>query len=302
MSEAIVTPAPCVICARNDWCVDENASGMLGLPPERRVIRCRSCGIRRLWPYLTDAELSDLYRGGYFGDDEDASGLAGVANPEGNYVKAYVVERLAKFERNIRRLRALNPTGRTLLDYGAATGEFVAIARAGGLEADGVEYSAHAVAVAAQQHGLQLHQGGIEAMPRRRFDFIHLHHVFEHLTEPVRDLRAFVEHLEPNGVLFIEIPYQFHVAEKAAYRIRHGRAPQRPTLHSYHHPFFYTPATLRRLVEDAGLEVLSLRCFIREDYPAHGVTGRVKRLAWNALDRFANIGNVIELVARAAAS
>jgi SAM-dependent methyltransferase len=223
--------------------------------------------------------------------------MDGVRCPDGNYLADYVPARVKKFRHTVKQLRSLRPSGRTLLDFGAATGDFVAIARDEGLHADGVELSSYAIDVARKRHGIQLHLGGCEAIPRHRYDFIHLHHVFEHLARPAAELSSLVDHLAPGGILYIEIPYQFHMLERLRYRLKQGARQETPTLFSFHHPFFYTPESLRRMLERAGLDVISVRTFVPGHYEANGVTRRIKKAGWWVVDRMFHLGNIIEAVA-----
>lgn len=291
-------PSPCPACGQNSWTADSVATEILAISASRGVVECRGCGLRRLWPYLSETELHDLYRGGYYGDDNDPSGLEGVDNPTEAYQTFYVPERTEKFGRIVRRLLMLHPTGRSLLDFGAATGAFVAIAREDGLDAEGVEFSAHAVEAAAREYGLTLHHGGTEAVPAKQYDFIVLHHVFEHLTRPLGDLRELAKHLAPDGLLFIEIPFQFHAIERVRFRMFRPSGQKRPTLLSLHHPYFYTPNSLTKILERAEFEVLSLRCFVPRDYRASTFSQRMKKALWVMLDRVAGVGNIMEAVAR----
>lgn len=294
----VTQSAACPACGQNSWAADRVASDILAIGSSRRVVECRTCGLKRLWPYLTESELGDLYRGGYFGDDKDSSGLLGVDNPSEAYQAFYVPERVDKFRRIVRRLRAEKPDARTLLDFGAATGAFVAIACEEGLAAEGVEFSAHAVAAAFREYGLTLHQGGVEAVPDRLYDFIVLHHVFEHLTRPLEDLRELTKHLAPGGLLFLEIPFQFHALEKTRFRLFPPTELRTPTLLSFHHPYFYTPRSLKLILERAGLEVPSLRCFVPRDYKTSTIAQRIRKVIWVVLDRVARVGNIIEAIAR----
>jgi SAM-dependent methyltransferase len=287
----------CPVCEQDRWLPDTLAQSMLTLPDSFLVVRCRSCGLRRLEPYLSEMELKRLYGPAYFGDEAAGTGMDGVRSADGNYLSDCVPARLQKFRYTVKHLRELRPRGRALLDFGAATGDFVAIARELGLDADGVELSSYAIEVAQQRHGIHLHLGGCEAIPARQYDFIHLHHVFEHLVRPAEELRLLVDHLAPGGILYIEIPYQFHVLERLRYRLKQGTRQATPTLSSFHHPFFYTPRSLRRLLERAGLDIESVRTFVPGHYEAQGVSRRIKKAGWSFLDRVCHLGNIIEAVA-----
>jgi hypothetical protein len=121
--------------------------------------------------------------------------------------------------------------------------------------------------------------------------------VFEHLVRPGQELRTLADHLAPGGILQIEVPYQFHVLERLRFRLKGLSRPATPTLSSFHHPFFYTPSSLSRLLERTGLHVQSLRTFVPGQYDAHGVSQRLKKTGWSVLDHVCRLGNIIEAVA-----
>lgn len=292
-----LSSAICPVCEQDRWRRDDLAQAILSLPDSFLVVRCESCGLRRLEPYLSQDELRLLYGPAYFGDNAAATGLDGVRSADGNYISDCVPARLNKFHDTVRHLRNRHPSGRTLLDFGAATGDFVAIARELGLDADGVELSSYAIEVAHQRHGIQLYLGGCEAIPDRQYDFIHLHHVFEHLVRPGQELRTLADHLAPGGILHIEVPYQFHILERLRFRLQRRSRQATPTLSSFHHPFFYTPRSLGRILERAGLRVQSVRTFIPGQYDAHGASQRLKKTGWSVLDHVCRLGNIIEAVA-----
>ena len=135
-------------------------------------------------------------------------------------------------------------------------------------------------------------------VPDIAYDFIHMHHVFEHLSLLLEDLRTMRRHLTPDGVMFIEIPFQFHAIEKLRFRLTKKASPRSPTLLSLHHPYFYTPESVRRVLERAGFKVMSLRCFVPDDYPDDTMGRKVRKAVWAFLDRSASIGNIMEIVVR----
>jgi len=51
------------------------------------------------------------------------------------------------------------------------------------------------------------------------------------------------------------------------------------------------------MLERAGLDVQSLRTFVPDHYPAHGLGQRIKKAGWWGLDRMFHLGNIIEAVA-----
>jgi SAM-dependent methyltransferase len=286
----------CPICMREGWRKDRIAGQMLALPDSLSVLVCLGCGQRALQPQLSAKDLEQLYSGAYFAAGHSVSASLAANPPPTDYGSQVVAERHEKFARTVRMFFRFNPKAKSALDVGAATGEFVKIARTFGLQADGIELSEFAVRKAYDEHGVKLDRIGLAEMPNDRiYDCIHLNHVFEHFNDPRAELAHIRRLLKPGGLLYIEVPYQFQLIEKLMFKVR-GERPQF-TLHSLHHPFFYTPATIARLLTEHGFDILRITCFDPERYRADGLYGAVKKSLWRVLAS-ASIGNYIELYAR----
>src|SRR4029453_5569035 len=91
----------------------------------------------------------------------------------------YADQRHARFAQRAVLLSEMG--ARTVLDYGAATGDFVAAAREAGLDWAGGEFSSAGREDAARK--------GIALLPPNAslgtFDAIHMNHVLEHMPDPV---------------------------------------------------------------------------------------------------------------------
>jgi SAM-dependent methyltransferase len=287
----------CPVCKNSRWHNDRLAERMLGLVEPYRIQFCGGCGQGRLVPQLSTAELRSLYDGSYFNNAHDLSRTgANLKAPEVDYASQVVPERLAKFSRTLRDLRRLAPQACTLLDVGAATGEMVRLARDAGLVADGLEFSEYASRRARELYGIELMNVPLaDLQASADYDLIHLNHVFEHFNDPLAELARLRRLLKPGGLLYIEVPLQFHVVTRMRMRIR----PVDPGLsvHSLHHPFFYNADTLRRLLSANGFEVLRTRVFDASRYPAATAIQRAKRMLWQLLAAF-EIGNFVEIIAR----
>lgn len=212
---------------------------LCGPSPARRVwrqagftiVRCRRCRLLVTWPRPSAHELSAFYdRAAYY----DEQGMGAQA------AEAWVERAREILE------RVPVPVARAL-DMGAGEGHAVAALRTLGVQADGVEPSPAARARARALHGLEL-VPALEAYVGSACDLVTLIHSLEHVPDPVATLRAVTTCLRPGGVVFIEVPH----AGSAELLTRHGRELilQLPA-HLYH----FTPTTLRRVVERAGLEV-----------------------------------------------
>lgn len=267
---------------------------MLGLPGNSgcRVVVCPKCDLRFLDPYLDEAALQDLYSKAYFNSTTEVGG--NVADYEGDYVKA----RLTKFRRSIREMLKGNPGAKNILDVGAATGDFVWEAKQLGLDASGCELSAYGVQRAFEKYGIRLlHTRLEEIAPEKPFDLIHLNHVFEHLSAPLNALRRLHDLLGENGLLYIEVPFQFNIVEVVKFMLQGKSAAFGPF--SLHHPIFYTPSVLRCMLEENGFRCRAVRVFDEPRYlEALGASTR-KAIFWRFMACLRQ-GNIIEIVAKKA--
>ena len=139
------------------------------------------------------------------------------------------------------------------LEIGSGYGYTLAAARALGVDAHGIDLAPAKLAYARDRLGVPadaLHLGdplGLE-LPAGGFGAVLLVHVLEHLTAPVATLRRLAGWLAPGGVALIATP------NLASWKARRAGAAW-----GYATPFghlaLYEPATLERVLRDAGLRV-----------------------------------------------
>jgi SAM-dependent methyltransferase len=142
-----------------------------------------------------------------------------------------------------------------LLDVGCSLGYALRAARSLGLEAAGVDVSGHAIAEC-RCAGFDARQGTLTELPfdDGRFAVVLLKHVFEHTPEPRAALRELKRVMKPGGAAFFAVPNLDYFkarrspGESRFFRGEAGRA----------HYVYYTPATLRRLLESEGFGVASV--------------------------------------------
>jgi SAM-dependent methyltransferase len=149
------------------------------------------------------------------------------------------------------RLAPLAPAG-PWLDVGASTGAFVAAARAAGIDAEGIELSAEAVAHA-RASGLPVREAAIDVWdPDRRFVVITLLDVVEHLLEPLPQLARIRTWLVPGGLFACTLPdCSAPTPRVLGRRWFYYAGPD----HVHH----FTPRTLRWLLEAAGFTDVAVR-------------------------------------------
>lgn len=216
MKETVVCPI-CPDRAPRAWATEYRG---------HRIVRCPGCGLRFLSPRRSVAEDRAFYGEGYF-------------------------------ERQ--RLREADPGIRRWVDVGIGRGSF-AIRMAGRPEVGSVAgtdvtevNSAHLA-----EHGIGLHVGDLAELDLPRFDVITAHHVLEHVTHPNPFLDRIRGLLTERGILHLVLPNEGSLQSKWKNALSRTGLKSRPFRHLSpdHHLFFYTPATLRRLLAARGFEVL----------------------------------------------
>lgn len=120
------------------------------------------------------------------------------------------LHRFRKMSRKIvAELMRLNHTGTTLLDIGTGYGTFVEIAGSTGLDAIGIEPAKNLYKSASSKVKdkiLHLELDGFIRINTKKYDFITLIHVLEHVKRPKVFLEKVFALLSPGGVLYIETP------------------------------------------------------------------------------------------------
>jgi 2-polyprenyl-3-methyl-5-hydroxy-6-metoxy-1,4-benzoquinol methylase len=98
--------------------------------------------------------------------------------------------------------------GASVLDIGAGSGAAVGALRDAGFDAHGVEPGARAVAAAHEAGITTLMHGTLEtvALAPGAWDVVRLHHVLEHIPDPVTTLARIAELLSPTGRVVITVP------------------------------------------------------------------------------------------------
>jgi len=143
--------------------------------------------------------------------------------------------------------------GGLALDVGSGSGVYLSFLKKHGWNVQGVDIGAEAVRAARESFGIDVFEGNVEdaPFPPESFDFIHMSHVIEHLPDPVATLAHVATLLRPGGTLYIETPNVESYGRRRCGEYWCGWDAPR-------HLFLFTPETLRRSVERAGLRVAKL--------------------------------------------
>ena len=143
--------------------------------------------------------------------------------------------------------RATGLHGGSHLDVGSGTGEVLVASRERGWEVRGVEPERTAAAMA-QERGLDVEVATLEksGIAERSFDLVSAFHVLEHIPDSRRFLRTLARWARPGGFVTIEVP-NFGSLQ------RRRLGAEWPGLRPLEHIVHFTPATLERAFEGAGI-------------------------------------------------
>jgi SAM-dependent methyltransferase len=157
-----------------------------------------------------------------------------------------------------------------LLDLGCSSGAFLESLKGEPWRLYGVEMSADGAKKAEQRAGAQVFVGDVleATFKPNSFDVITCFDVFEHLYEPRQVMKKVAEWLKPGGIFYVLVPNIDSAEARVFGTYWHGLELPR-------HLFHYSPTSLRKLAEGAGLQQLSLET---RQNPAIGTS---LRYAWH---------------------
>jgi len=228
---------------------------LLHLTPHRRIVRC-TCGLVFVDPLPSAADAvvreSQAFRGELLDETRQMFDAYGR-----NFRRDDPVVRT--FVRHIATLGQLTG-GRRLLDVGVGTGLFLHLAREAGWDASGVDICAEAARGAEAEFGLPVTVGDFESAPLGGgYDAITMADVLEHTRNPRDFLARARELLVPGGVLYVAVPNHRSLVFATADRL--GRLPGArgivDRLYVPNHYYYFTPATLTRLLREVGFAVVA---------------------------------------------
>ncbi len=236
---------PCPLCdVPNDYVLAKR-----GYPDVPLInVLCRTCGLIRINPRMTAEGYEQFYQDDFFT----------YLNPYSRPAYIEEIERTTDdtYETPSKRLilpyiRDYVKENGNVLDVGAGFGQMVYILRKEkNVSFVGLEPDPGSRSVAKEKMGIDLLPIMVEEFldtNTQTFDFIFMEQVFEHLLTPLATLKRLANVLAPEGVIYIGVP--------------NGYDPQVPMALFYQlaHTYNYTPATLKKFADAAGLKIISIR-------------------------------------------
>jgi 2-polyprenyl-3-methyl-5-hydroxy-6-metoxy-1,4-benzoquinol methylase len=209
-----------------------------GKPYRRSILRCGLCG------HLTNRhqlDLTNLYAGAYM----DATYPGDRLRARYDRIMSLPPESSDNVGR-VARIVAELPQPAAVLDIGSGLGVFPARMKEAGWAVTGLDPDPRAIEHLRGDVGVDAVEGDfMHCEDLGRFDLVTFNKVLEHVEDPVAMLRRAQSFLEPDGVVYIELPD----GELAA-----AESPARQELFIEHHHAF-SMASLCLLAAHAGLVV-----------------------------------------------
>ncbi len=222
-----------------------------GLADDFDYQRCPTCGALILDPRPEPSAIGRFY-GGYY--PETLLRWMRQRAQEGRPVGWAGRVRARGFLLRTERLGLPFNSSTKILDVGCGLGAFLgSIQRFSGAKGQGVDFSPDCAQFAREVQGVPVDVGELRAQnyPDQSYDYITAWHYLEHVYDPLAELKEMARLLKPGGVLMIETP----TPDLLAALFRRSWLYLMPPTHLYH----YRPDTLRSLMAQAGLNVLSVR-------------------------------------------
>ena len=239
---------PCLVCGAR------GARPLHG--PRSPLVRC-SCGLVYVDPLPTPEEVAaredEAFHGGLV--DETAEMFSAYYR---NFPDDPVVR---GFRATVARLKEMTGGGK-LIDVGIGTGLLLHLAREAGFTPLGCEISAGAAEKAREEFGVDVEVGDfLVADVGEAPAAITMADVVEHTADPRRFLMRAAELLRPGGALFVAVPNHRSTLFRAADVLARipGLSSMAGRLYVPNHYWYFTPATLVRLIESVGLRVVLTR-------------------------------------------
>ncbi|MBL9033020.1 MAG: class I SAM-dependent methyltransferase [Phycisphaerae bacterium] len=213
-----------------------------------RFVRCAACGHVWLDPRPALSTLATIYPPTYY-----AYNYASQVNPIARRAKEWLDSR------KMRRIVASLPRAPgSFLDVGCGDGRFLRVMESRGIPRSrlfGLELDDRVVRPLADA-GFQAFCERVEdcsKIPDGAIDLATMFHVIEHVDDPARVCRAVARWLAPGGVFAVETPNLDSLDARLFHRTHWGG------YHIPRHWSLFTPASLQRLLADAGLTPFAVR-------------------------------------------
>ena len=222
---------PCNLCGSTiveELCLKDRKGHYL------RTVICKKCGLIWSDPRPSDDKIREFYSREYRKE------YKGITKPKKKHVYRDAKEAIKRYNY----FKEILKKEDSLLDIGAGNGVFVYSLRKLGFNAEGIELDENHARYAREELQIPVTTGFAQEINNKEsFNIITLHHVLEHLTDPLAELKNIWGILKENGYLVVEVPNAEDIKQDP--KNRYHRA----------HIYTFNPETLAEMGKKAGFNV-----------------------------------------------
>lgn len=223
------------------------------------VVECDGCGVVFL-DLHQDFNVSNLYSSDYYLERQEYYLKNSIVDPIDGFENPNIVD----FREGLKLVESFKHTGR-LLDIGCGMGIFLSMAKERGWEVFGLDISDYAISSARERFGINCFAGKLKDanLPDNYFDVITLWDVIEHFEGPLEELEEVKRILADDGIILFDTPNVESLMRLIAhwtYKATGGlfKYPVKKLYHQFH-LYYFSPRTLRMLLDKAGFEIIEMR-------------------------------------------
>jgi len=210
------------------------------------IYKCNDCEVQFMNPQYSDEYLDDYYSKYTKEEPEWDEPLS--------YGHNFYLELLEKY---------IEKKGK-LLDIGCGKGHLLTQAKKRGWDCSGYDVDCSSVEYFSNKLGVKMFCGAFDKIhwEPNSFDVVSMHHVFEHLKNPISYLNIINSILVKGGILFIVIPNIKSLSSILKFQLEKLGIRKSNIAKYYdtsHHLFYYGPKTLSNVLVKHGYKILHLR-------------------------------------------
>ena len=205
------------------------------------------------------------------------------------YLRTQLQSNRARFQNHVNLLKRYRKPGTRVLDIGCGGGSFLSLARDAGYAVLGVELNPNRAEYCRTVIGLETEETDVNTPAfhsryAQSFDCITLWDVIEHVNFPVATLESVHKCLAPGGYLLLDTPAKdsfYHRFGEISYALSRGRFPTFLNIMYSESPFghkqIFSTGEMRRILEEAGYEIVHLEKIHELSFPYEFYLKRVFR-------------------------
>lgn len=252
--------------------------------PHISRVRCQQCKVVFANPMADEHELTNYYKKYSEKDLYASTNFKTIILEHIQRIKSLEPKSIKKEVRYLRKLKR----GDKFLDIGCGLGLGLAYANQFNCALYATEFDVGAISFVQDHFPVQIFQGDIwgAKYPDDCFDFIHISHVIEHVSDPIAYLREMKRILKPGGTLAIGTPDISSSLYRLYRKISLLQSKIPDVIDGLEHTFIFPKESLAALCKKEG--------FLIEDHFTHNLGEKLKNLIKYKMSLLKKINRLIQ--------